>query len=102
MMQEIAGGFGRFWKDGNLTPGQKNGRLVETCRKVFGTPEGKIVLNMLLTDLYFFDRAGNPEEGALNNYAKFFIRERLGVGDTVLLSDFIAGTAASRGGINDG
>jgi hypothetical protein len=91
-----------FWKDRDLSPRQKNDRLVAVCRRVFGTPEGKVVLNMLLTDLYFFDRTRGPEDGALNNYAKFLIRERLGAGDTVLLSNAIAGTAAARGGTENG
>jgi hypothetical protein len=102
VIQKITEGFGQFWKDKDLSPWQKHERLAETCRRVFGTPEGKIVLNMLLTDLYFFDRTHDTDEDALNNYAKFLIRERLGVGDTVTLSNFIAETAASRGGKHDG
>jgi hypothetical protein len=98
MIQKMTEGFGKFWKDKDLSPWEKNDRLVGVCRKVFGTPEGKIVLNMLLTDLYFFDRTRDTEEDVLNNYAKFLIRGRLGVGDTVALSDFIAETAAARGG----
>jgi hypothetical protein len=98
MVRKMVEGFGKFWKDGNLSPLEKNDRLVGVCRNVFGTPEGKIVLNMLLTDLYFFDRTRDSEEDVLNNYAKFLVRERLGVSDTVALSDFIAETAVSRGG----
>jgi hypothetical protein len=86
-----------FWKNTSLKPDEKNRKLVETCRKVFGTPEGKIVFNMLMTDLYLFDRALTEKETMLNEYAKFFIRERLGVSDTVALTDFIAETAGSGG-----
>jgi hypothetical protein len=90
-----------FWNNDKLTDEEKNKLLVAACRRVFSTEDGKIVLNMLLTDLYYFTAA--PDEGgeALNEYAKFFIRERLGVRDTVALSNAIvseAETAASRGG----
>jgi hypothetical protein len=65
---------------------------------VFGTPEGKIVLNALLTDLYLYEATHTKREHFLNEYAKFFIRQRLGVHDTVALTDFIAETAAGGGG----
>jgi hypothetical protein len=90
-----------FWDNPKLTDEEKNEELVAACRRVFSTEDGKIALNMLLTDLYFFDQAPGPEGAALNNYAKFFIRERLGVRGTVGLSDAVAAaaeTAASGGG----
>jgi hypothetical protein len=90
-----------FWDNPRLTDEEKNEELVAACRRVFSTEDGRIVLNMLLTDLYFFDQAPEPDGAALNNYAKFFIRGRLGVRGTVALSDAIASeaeTAASRGG----
>jgi hypothetical protein len=88
----------QFWKDKKLTAQEKNDMLVETCRKVFLSDEGKIVLNMLLTDLFLFENTRTKREHALNEYAKFFIRERMGVGDSKEISDFIAETAASAGG----
>jgi len=87
-----------FWKNKNLTEEEKRAELVNTCRKVFGTDEGKIVLNMLLTDLFMFEKTHIKREQALNDYAKFFVRERLGVSDTKALTDFIAETAASGEG----
>lgn len=87
-----------FWKDKRLSPEEQNIQLVEICKQVFGTNEGKIVLNMLLTDLFFFENTHTEKEQALNEYAKFFIRERLGVSDTKSLSDLIAETAVSREG----
>ena len=87
-----------FWKDGLLTARERNAALVETCRKVFGTDEGKAVLNMLLADLRLFGAADTKRERALNEYAKFFMRERMGVRDTKALTDFIAETAAAAGG----
>jgi len=88
----------QFWKNKTLTPQQQNEMLVEACRKVFGSVEGKIVLNMLLTDLFLFEDAITERDRALNEYAKFFIRERMGVRGTKSLTDFIAETAAAAGG----
>ena len=90
--------FGNFWNNKKLTPEYQNKMLIETCRKVFGTADGKIALNMLLTDLFFFERTHTKRENFLNDYAKFFIRERLGVRDTKALTDFIAETADHGGG----
>lgn len=88
----------QFWKDKELTPAQRNEKLVQVCRKVFGTEEGKIALNMLLADLFVYENTHTKREQALNEYGKFFIRERLGVRDTKVLTDFIAETAVSGGG----
>ena len=82
-----------FWDNPKLTEDEKNKELVAACRRVFSTEDGRIALNMLLNDLYFFDQAPGPEGTALTNYAKFFIRERLGVRDTVALSNAIADEA---------
>jgi len=87
-----------FWKNESLTKEEKNAELVNTCRRVFGTDDGKVVLNMLLTDLKLFEDAKTESEKAVNEYAKYFVRERLGVRDTKDLTDFIAETAASEGG----
>ena len=87
-----------FWNNKELSEKKKSEMLVETCRKVFSSDEGKIVLNMLLTDLRLFMDSHTKREKILNDYAKFFIRERLGVRDTKSLTDFIAETAANGGG----
>jgi len=87
-----------FWKNKKLSPEARNELLVETCRKVFNTEDGKIILNMLLADLRLYEDARTKREKTLNEYAKFFIRERLGVRDMKALTDFIAETAASEGG----
>jgi hypothetical protein len=94
-----------FWDDAKLSDEEKNRKLVAACRRAFLTADGRIALNMLLTDLYFFDPSPDEAGAALSNYAKFFIRERLGVRGTVALSDAIAGaaeTAASGEGKDNG
>jgi hypothetical protein len=88
-----------FWKDKALTPEEQNGRMVAACRKVFSGEDGKIVLNMLLTDLKVFEDSRTKRDHALNEYGKFFIRRRLGVDDTKDITDFIAETASGGGGI---
>jgi len=87
-----------FWKDKNITKFEKNKKLQAVFQNVFSTEEGKIALNAILTDLRFFNEAYTDAEKALNNYAKFFIRDRLGLRSTKSTTDFIAETAASEGG----
>ena len=43
--------------------------------RVLGTDEGKIVLTMILEDLYYFDVAATPEQVALKNYATMLLRK---------------------------
>jgi len=88
-----------FWEDKKLTADERNELLIETVRKVFASEDGKIVLNMLLTDLRMFDTAQTEREQALNDYGKFFIRERLGVRNTKAITDCVAETAVPEGGI---
>ncbi len=57
----------------SLTPHEQNKRLQAACRRLFSTEDGKIVLNMLLTDLKFFDGAVSEKDSVLNEYAKFFL-----------------------------
>ncbi len=50
----------------SLTPHEQNKRLQAACRRLFSTEDGKIVLNMLLTDLKFFDGAVSEKDSVLN------------------------------------
>jgi len=86
-----------FWEDKNIKPQEKNRELVLAFRKVFSTENGKIALNAILTDLHLFERVHTEKDSYLNEYAKFFIRERLGVKNTKVLTDFISETAVSGG-----
>jgi hypothetical protein len=64
--------------------------MTECFRRVFSTPEGKIVLHQLLKDLEFFNyKISNEREIALNNYAKFMIFKRLGCNNDKQISDAI-------------
>ena len=58
-------------------------------RRVFSTEDGKKVFNIILTDLYYFDLVRNDKEVTLQNFAKYFVNERLGIKDTVAISNFM-------------
>lgn len=58
-------------------------------RKVFSTPEGKVVLNILLSDLRYYRPAQNEADYALCEYGKKLLRERLGLEDTAAITDCI-------------
>ena len=69
---------------------ERDKRMTECFRRVFGTPDGKIVLHQLLYDLEFFNhRIENERQIALNNYAKFMIFKRLGCNNDMQISDAI-------------
>lgn len=56
-------------------------------REVFSTEKGKTVLNIILTDLHYFDLCKTEGEVALNNYAKLLIHDRMGLNDTVNITE---------------
>lgn len=57
--------------------------LQKLMRRVFSTPEGQTALNVLLTDMHYFDKTATEGEAALRNYAAILITERLGIVDTI-------------------
>lgn len=61
--------------------------LQRIMRNVFSTEEGKIALNVLLTDLHYFDLCTNEGQAALSNYAKILITERLGIVNTINITN---------------
>lgn len=70
-------------------PDEQYEELQKTFKRVFKSADGKIVLNALLKDLFYFDAATSDAEKALSEYAKFFIRERLGVKKTLSITNAI-------------
>ena len=71
----------------NLSPDEQNKKLIQMFREVFGSSHGKIVLTVLLEDLYFFRPAKNEEDMALSNYAKTLLMARLGLNDNKKIVD---------------
>lgn len=67
---------------------ERDKKMTECFRRVFSTPDGKIVLHQILEDLEFFNcRINSPQEIALNNYAKFMIFKRLKVDNTKKITE---------------
>ena len=52
-------------------------------REVFGTVQGKRVLNVILNDLSFFGICNSEREMANRNYASYMILERMGFNNTI-------------------
>ena len=69
------------------TPEEQYKELQKTFKRVFQSADGKIVLNALLKDLFYFDVATSDANKALCEYAKFFVRERLGIKKTLAITD---------------
>jgi hypothetical protein len=78
------------------TPAEQVAALREKFRAVFSSEDGRVVFNALMADLFFFKCATTPEEAALAEYAKFFVRERLGMTDTFALTNAMITTMADR------
>lgn len=61
------------------TPEEQNEILIRMFRDVFNSEEGRLVLTVILEDLYYFATCNNDEARALNNYAKVLLSQRLGI-----------------------
>lgn len=70
-----------------LTDEEANKLLVKYFREVFGTEHGKIVLGVILEDLYYFNSTGNERTAALSDYAKKLLAERLRINNTKKIVD---------------
>ena len=66
--------------------------LAKLLRRVFSTKEGKTAFNMLLNDLFYFQPAKTESEQALSNYARFLVTERMGIIDTISITDHMLET----------
>ena len=86
-----------FFRAGNVS-GRKPKELQRMFRNLFLTSEGLEVLRILLSDWCFFDACRTDQDHAIqdramNEYAKYFLSERLGlVGISVyteLAPDFV-------------
>ena len=60
----------RSWHKKQPLTEDQNTFLEADFLELFSTPIGKRVLKVILVDLHFFSRCEDPEEVALNNYAK--------------------------------
>lgn len=69
------------------TPEEQRKALQAMFRKVFSTPEGRVVLNTILNDLRYFTKAEYESEYVLSDYAKTLLHDRLGITDTMAVTD---------------
>lgn len=67
----------------NLPPEEQIKELQKMFRDVFSGENGKIVLTVILEDLYYFAECRNAEDRALNNYAKTLVSKRLGIASSL-------------------
>ena len=68
---------------------ERDKRMTECYRRLFSTPDGRIVLHQILTDLRFYDECVTDTDVALNNFAKFMIFNRLKVDNKKQITSLI-------------
>lgn len=85
-MSEVRGGLTGYEE---LPEDEQNEQLKRIFREVFSTENGRIVLTVLLEDMYYFKPCNDDEARALNNYAKALISQRLGINDNKKIIDRI-------------
>jgi hypothetical protein len=78
------------------TTDKKKKEINRLFQSIFMTAEGKICLNILLSDLRFFRPCESVEDKALSEYAKVFLRERLGIENTSVITDAIISTLGEK------
>ena len=76
----------------NKSEEEQRKELQRILRETFSTPNGKIAFNMILSDLHFFTPTKTETETSLANYAKYLITERMGIVDTIAITDFMLQT----------
>ena len=75
------------WKRGNA--GKKT--LEEhrrIFRRVFLSPDGQEILRILLNEWSFFDICDTEQKRVLNDYAKIFLHDHLGMSRITVYTDF--------------
>lgn len=67
----------------NDTREKQEKELQRMFEEVFSTEQGKIVFTAILEDLCYFRECKTSEEVTLNNFAKFMLRNRLCITNTM-------------------
>ena len=73
----------------DATPEQETEEIHRIFMETFSTESGRKCLNILLSDLMYFDVCHTETEQALSNYGKFMVNDRLGAIDTISMSDLM-------------
>jgi len=80
------------WFDGCKNQKEKEEQINRRFRKVFSSEDGKACLTIILEDLHFFDICATTEAQALKNYATVLIKHRLGISNTLEITEAILRT----------
>ncbi|MDR1909665.1 MAG: hypothetical protein LBQ35_07110 [Spirochaetaceae bacterium] len=83
-----AGSLRFSWRRGNAT-GKTREEHRKILRRVFLSPDGLEVLRLLLNDWSFFDVCETEQQRVLNEYAKVFLYEKLGMAGIEVYTDVI-------------
>jgi hypothetical protein len=75
------------WKCGNVN-GTKKEEMQRVFRRVFLSPDGQEVLRLLLNEWSFFDICDTEQKRVLNDYAKVFLHDHLGLANIQVYSEF--------------
>ena len=78
-------------------PEKQKKEIQRLFNEVFSTDNGKVVLNVLLSDLRYFRPAITDAEKSLCEYAKILLRERMGLKNTQLMTESILETCRTQG-----
>jgi hypothetical protein len=79
------------WRKGNV-----NGKSAEDVRRlfrrVFLSADGQEVLRVLLNDWCFFDVCNTEQQRVMNDYAKIFLHDHLGLNGVTVYTELDAAT----------
>jgi hypothetical protein len=74
------------WKKGNVS-GLKKKDLRDIFRRLFLSKDGQEILRILLADWSFFDVCKTDRQRALNDYAKVFLHDYLGLNGVTVYTE---------------
>ncbi|MDR2020668.1 MAG: hypothetical protein LBQ14_07900 [Treponema sp.] len=74
------------WKRGNAK-GKTEEEIRRIFQRVFLSADGQEVLRILLNDWSYFDICDTEQKRVLNDYAKIFLHEKLGLHRIVLYTE---------------
>jgi hypothetical protein len=75
------------WKRGNINKKSREEHQ-RIFRRVFLSPDGQEVLRILLNEWSFFDIADTEQKRVLNDYAKLFLHDHLGMSKITVYTEF--------------
>jgi hypothetical protein len=75
------------WKRGNVNRKSEK-EMQRLFRRVFLSPDGQEVLRILLNEWSFFDICDTEQKRVLNDYAKIFLQEHLGLSQITVYTEF--------------